>query len=215
MVAGLGVTTPALAASLLLDGTFLQPIGTGGNRTPWADWTSAGVSQHTAPGIPGNYVSVPVNGDLYQQFSGPAPGQYVLSFLVQNETAWASELVVSVQRPGGLNWTEMVGILDLAPSSDFERITYQFTVDKAEGTPSEFYFSNSYDAVDVIPGLENSKNRAGTIINVADVSITPYSDPPTSAVPEPSSWLMLTMGLGTAGSLLRRSRRGTTPFRTV
>lgn len=217
LVTVLGCTAAAGSASadtsLLQDGTFLQSIGTGSHLTPWSDWTSAGVATHTAPtGIPGNYASVPFNGDLFQQFAGPATGLYTLSFLVQNASPWASELVVSVQRPGGVNWTELIKVLDLTASTDFVRQTYTFNVYQPEGTPTEFYFSNSYDDPNYTnpddpnyPSLRNSVNPRGTIINVADVSITPYDA--GAAVPEPGVWALMIVGFGAVGGSLRLARK--------
>ena len=43
------------ATSVILDGTFQDPIGTGSNLTPWSDWTNAGITRAAAPaGIPGD-----------------------------------------------------------------------------------------------------------------------------------------------------------------
>jgi hypothetical protein len=33
------VSATVATAAIIQDGTFLQPIGTGSNQTPWSDWT--------------------------------------------------------------------------------------------------------------------------------------------------------------------------------
>src|SRR5208282_5164697 len=54
--------------SIIQDGDFLDPIGTGSNLTPWSDWTSAGITTTPAPsGIPGDYASLPIGADLFQR----------------------------------------------------------------------------------------------------------------------------------------------------
>lgn len=92
----------ANASSILADGTFLQPIIVGDNAYPstaWADWTNAGATTHVAPsGIPGNYASLPNNTDLFEYFYA-APGNYTLSFLVQNTSTWSAQLVVGFDTP--------------------------------------------------------------------------------------------------------------------
>lgn len=81
------------AMSVIQDGTFQNQIGTGGNLTPWSDWTNGGVTRQVAPsGIPGNYAAMPYGTDLYQDFSGQKAGTYTLSFFVQNQTPWPAEL---------------------------------------------------------------------------------------------------------------------------
>lgn len=63
------------ATSIILDGTFQDPIGTGSNLTPWSDWTNAGITRDVAPlGISGDYASLPVGADLFQRFSALANG---------------------------------------------------------------------------------------------------------------------------------------------
>src|ERR1700674_1303382 len=88
-VLGLAFTTSlAEASSIVLDGDFLDPIGTGDTLTPWSDWTNAGITRRQAPaGIPGDYASLPVGADLFQRFSSLPDGEYVLSFLVRNPSA--------------------------------------------------------------------------------------------------------------------------------
>src|SRR5271156_4651704 len=79
------------AANIIQDPTFLNPIGTGLNLTPWSDWTDAGITRHAAPsGIPGNYASMPVGADLFQRFPGPGPGTYALTFYVRDEASWSA-----------------------------------------------------------------------------------------------------------------------------
>lgn len=198
----LAITAPA-AASIIQDGTFQNSIGTGNDLTPWSDWTSVGITTHAAPiGIPGNYASIPVGGDLFQRFPTLGPGNYQLSFLVQNASPWAAQLVLAIQQQYGTPLaigfaTGTVEILDLVASSEFTRETFNFTINNLPFDPNEFYFSNSYDAVG--PYNPNSLNLPGTIINVADVSI--------QAVPEPSTWAMMLMGFAALGSAIRwRSR---------
>jgi hypothetical protein len=90
------------ASSIILDGDFLDPIGTGNTLTPWSDWTNAGVTRHPAPsGIQGNYASLPVGADLFQRFSALPNGGYVISFLVENPSPDSAELVLAIQQAGG------------------------------------------------------------------------------------------------------------------
>ncbi|MFD1612080.1 PEPxxWA-CTERM sorting domain-containing protein [Sphingomonas tabacisoli] len=192
-----GSASPASAApSLLQDGTFLQPIGTGPNLTPWSDWTSAGVTQSTAPGIPGNYAILPKGADLFQRFTASTPGVYRLSFLVQNPMAWSAEMITDVQEPLGFGWHLLDKVLDLPANSGWIRESITFVFNKPAGTPSEFYFSNSYNYPDANRGFGNSINPSGTFLWVADVSLT--------RVPEPATWAMMIGGLGLVGSAIRR-----------
>ena len=161
----------------LQDGTFLQPIGTGFNLTPWSDFSDAGITQSPAPsGIPGNYASMPnaPNGgsDLFQDFSGPASGVYDLSFYVQDQSPWAAELTVLYQQPGGGGWNDLAAVVTLPASSGFILETLVVDVTNSAGTTSEISFSNSFNNPDEFPQFANSVNPSGTIINVADVSFT-------------------------------------------
>jgi len=177
--------------SIIQDGTFQDSIGTGSNLTPWSDWTNAGITRVTAPtGIPGDYASLPVGADLFQRFSALPDGSYVLSFLVQNQSSTPAELVFAVQQalgtPVNIVFSLGTGEEILVPaSSGFEHITLDFTIDNPPFTPNELTFSNSYDAP--IAPITNSINPAGTILNIADVTLYPV-------VPEPSTWAMMLLG---------------------
>ena len=193
------------AMSVIQDGTFQNQIGTGGNLTPWSDWTNAGVTRQVAPsGIPGNYAAMPYGTDLYQDFSGQKAGTYTLSFFVQNQTPWPAELVLSFQQNGGGGWYDYLNVLDLPASTGF--IAESFTVNLAH-PPEQFYFSNSYDsttygaAAYFYPELANSINPAGTIIDVADVSLTPVA-----GVPELGTWAMMLLGFAGLGSVAHRRK---------
>ena len=93
--------------NIIQDGTFLLPIHTGTqNIHQWTDWTNAGITtQNPAPagsGIPeGDYASLPVGADLFQDFSALAPGNYTLTFFVENQSAWEAKLVLAIQNFGG------------------------------------------------------------------------------------------------------------------
>jgi hypothetical protein len=192
-VLGLAFTTSlAKASSIILDGDFLNPIGTGGNLTPWSDWTNAGVARHAAPiGVPGNYASMPVGADLFQRFSTLPDGEYVLSFLVQNPSRNSAQLVFGVQQEGG-SPSEVVyadGLqeeITVPSSADFSSVTLRFYVTPTVTFPvNELTFSNSYD--NPAGPWVNSINPMGTVIDVADVSLT--------AVPEASTWVMMLLGV--------------------
>jgi PEP-CTERM motif len=204
-VLGLAFTTSlAEASSIVLDGDFLDPIGTGDTLTPWSDWTNAGITRRQAPaGIPGDYASLPVGADLFQRFSSLPDGEYVLSFLVRNPSANSAQLVFGVQQVGG-SPSEVVyadGLqeeITVPASSLFSTLTLRFYVTPTVTFPvNELTFSNSYD----YPAgpWANSINPAGTVIDVADVSLT--------AVPEPSTWAMMlsgVVGLSFVGYLRRK-----------
>ena len=97
---GLVSISPAMASGIILDGTFQNPIDVG--PQPWIDYTGAGATTHSAPaGILGNYASLPVGTDLFQQFSPLPNGSYELSFLVRNESSRSAALVFAVQQGGG------------------------------------------------------------------------------------------------------------------
>jgi len=179
-IGGLALTPSfANATSLILDGDFLDSIGTGLNLTPWSDWTSAGITRHPAPlGIPGNYASLPVGADLFQRFSPLPNGSYALSFQVQNQSPWASQLVFAVQQGGGTPASTLLSYgtledLSLPESSSFLTETFDFNINNPPFTPNELTFSNSYDSTVPPVGVPGSKNSAGTIINIADVSLLP------------------------------------------
>ena len=178
--------------NIIQDGDFLDPIGTGLNSTPWSDWTNAGITRSAAPaGIPGDYASLPVGADLFQRFSALAPGAYTLSFLVENPSPWAANLVPAVSQAfgavqGGIATLFNAGTAEElhlpASMTSFVRETLNFTITQNEAfIPNEFTFSNSYDAP--VGPIADSVNPPGTIINVADVSIT--SAPPDVPIPAP------------------------------
>ena len=204
-MSGLAFTaSSAKASSIILDSDFLDPIGTGGNLTPWSDWTNAGITRHPAPvGVPGNFASMPLGADLFQRFSTLSDGEYVLSFLVQNPSPNSAQLVFGVQQEGG-SPSEVVyadGLqeeITVPSSANFSSVTLRFYVTPTVTFPvNELTFSNSYD--DPTGPWVNSINPTGTVIDVADVSLTP--------VPEPSTWAMMLLGvagLSFAGCLRRK-----------
>lgn len=204
VIASIALMLPVHAnatTSIIQDGTFLQPIGTGSNLTPWSDWTSAGVTRVTgAPGVVGDYASIPFGGDLFQRFSAPAPGQYILSFLVQNPMPYVAQMIIDLQQPLGGGWHDFPQVLNLAASSGFIRETFTVNWIRDLGTPSEFYFSNSYDYPDPSRGFQNSVNPQGTFLNVAEVSFLP------SAAPEPATWAMMLLGFLAIGHTIRRQK---------
>ncbi len=200
-------STPAGAASIIVDGTFLNPIGTGLNLTPWADWTAAGITREAAPAsLPGNVAVLPKGADLFQRFDGPEPGPYRLTFWAENASPNPAQLVTAVQNPlGGWGWVDLLGILDFEPNSGFIKFELDFDITHAIGTPSELYFSNSYNAPDPNWGLENSINPDGTIFRIANVSIAPVVPTvnPPDTVPAPPATMLL---LAAAGMTLLRRR---------
>ena len=208
-ILGLALTTSlAKASSIILDGDFLDPIGTGNNLTPWSDWTNAGITRHPAlTGIPGNYASMPVGADLFQRFSSLPDGEYVLSFMVRNSSPNSAQLVFGVQKASG-SPAEVVyadGLqkeIAVPASSPFSTETLTFYVTPTVTFPvNELTFSNSYD--NPAGPWANSINPAGTVIDVADVSLT--------AVPEPSTWAMMLLGVAGLSFVgcLRRKKNST------
>jgi hypothetical protein len=202
----------AKANSIILDGEFLNPIGTGNNLTPWSDWTNAGITRHSAPtGIPGNYASTPVGADLFQRFSTLADGEYVLSFLVQNPSPNSAQLVFGVQQAGG-SPSEVVyadGLqeeITVPSSTNFSSVSLTFYVTPTVTFPvNELTFSNSYD--NPAGPWANSINPSGTVIDVADVSL--------AAVPEPSTWVMMLLGLAGLSFVGYFRRKNDSAFGTV
>jgi hypothetical protein len=204
---GLSISSVS-ASSIILDGTFKNPIGVGSDLRPWSDWTDAGIATHSAPaGTPGDYASLPVGADLFQRFSPLHNGLYELSFLVRNESSSPAVLVFAVQEALG---TPISIVFDegtaeeliLPVSKLFQHVTLDFTLDNPPFTPNELTFSNSYDAP--IAPITNSKNPAETVIDVAGISLVALS--PT-AVPEPRTWVMLLIGMAAMGVLGRGRRR--------
>jgi hypothetical protein len=147
---------------------------------------------HPAPmGIAVNYASMPVGADLFQRFPTLADGEYALSFLVQNLSPNSAQLVFGVQQAGG-SPSEVVyadGLqeeITVPSSAHFSSVSLTFYVTPTVAFPlNELTFSNSYD--NPAGPWANSINPAGTVINIADVSLT--------AVPEPSTWAMMLLGL--------------------
>jgi len=125
-----------------------------------------------------------VGADLFQRFDALAPGTYTLSFLVENQSTSPAELVFAVQQalgtPASVTLADgTLAVLDLPASSGFIHETLTFTITPqllTQFTPNELTFSNSYDSD--APPLGGTKNPAGTIINIADVSLT-LDLPPT------------------------------------
>lgn len=132
--------------------------------------------------------------DLFQRFVGPDPGMYRLSFWAQNASPNRAQLVTAVHNPfGGWGWVSVLKVIDFEASSDFIEFQFDFEITNPAGTPSEFYFSNSYNSPDPAWGLENSVNPAGTVFKVARVSISRVPEP--TPVPEPGGaalWLLAT-----------------------
>jgi hypothetical protein len=168
-VGGLSISSVS-ASSIILDGTFKNPIGVGSH--PWVDFTDAGAATHSAPfGISGNYASLPVGTDLFQQFSPLTNGLYELSFLVRNVSSSPAVFVFAIQQGGG---TPISTLFDggaaeeliLPVSKLFQHVTFDFALNNPPFSPYEFYFSNSFDAP--LAPITNSKNPAGTMIDVAD-----------------------------------------------
>ena len=167
-------------SNVIQDGTFLLPIQINSqNIYQWTDWTGAGITtQNPAPsGIPGDYASLPVGGDLFEDFNALTPGNYSLSFYVENQSPWDAKLVLAVQQHLGTPISELFAAgtaeeLSLPASmTSFVKETFNFTITPGETfIPQELYFSNSYNAP--IPPITNSINPAGTIVNIADVSLT-------------------------------------------
>ena len=167
-------------SDVIQDGTFLLPIQIGTqNIYQWTDWTGAGITtQNPAPsGIPGDYASVPVGGDLFEDFTALTPGNYTLTFYVENRSPSDAKLVLAVQQHLGTPISELFAAgaaeeLSLPASmTSFVKETFNFTITPGETfIPQELYYSNSYNAP--IPPITNSINPPGTTINVADVSLT-------------------------------------------
>ena len=172
--------------NIIQDGTFLLPIQVGTqNIQQWTDWTGAGITtQNPAPsGIPGDYATVPVGGDLFQDFTALTPGNYTLTFYVENQSPNEAKLVLAVQQFLGIPIGELFAAgtaeeLSLPASmTSFVQEKFNFTITSSETfIPQELYFSNSYD--NPIPPITDSINPPGTIIDIADVSL----------IPTPSMW---------------------------
>lgn len=122
----------ANASNIIQDGNFLDTtIGIGFNpATPWNDWTDAGITVHPFSNVfLGNYASLPnsPNGgsDLFQRFSPLSPGEYTLSFLVQNQSPWSAELAFTgAQQAGGTSAFFLIaigtgGLITLPANSPF------------------------------------------------------------------------------------------------
>jgi hypothetical protein len=187
LAAASAMTGSANATSIILDGSFLQPIGTGSTLTPWSDWTDAGISRDSAPdGIQGNYARLPNGADLFQRFDALSNGGYVLSFLVRNQSPTEAKLVLAIQQalgtPRSIVFAAGTGEeLSLLPSDHFTSETLTFYIDDPSFVPNELAFSNSYDAP--VSPIEDSVNPAGTQIDIADVTLCPLSSYPCGITP--------------------------------
>jgi hypothetical protein len=176
-------STKAKAVSVILDGTFQNQIGTGSSQQPWSDWGNAGIKRSAAPsGIAGNYASLPIRGNLFQEYAAPVPGQYLLSFSARNESNKPAKLVVGIQPVGGdtppYRNLEFWLVLDLKASQPFTFYSYGVQLKFPAGTMRQLFFANSYNAPVAALGLQHSINPPGTVIDVAGVSLN-------SVVPEP------------------------------
>lgn len=204
----------ANANSIILDGTFQGGIAIGYSGSyAWNDWTNAGITTQSAAGygLSGNYARLPnsPNGgsDLFQRFNALQNGEYTLSFSVLNQSQWSAELVLAVQQALGTAIPTVFAAgtaeeLNLAPSSAFIPETLTFTINNPSFTPNELYFSNSYDAP--VDQISNSINPSGTIIDIADVSLT--AGPP-SVTPLPSTWILLLSGIMGLGFVVHRAKK--------
>ena len=127
-------------------------------------------------------------------------------FRFRIQTPWPAVIVFAVQQALGTNIATLfqAGTAEeiiLPVSKSFQSVKFDFTLDSPPFIPDEFYFSNSYN--DPIYPITNSINPDGTIINVADVSLT------SSAVPEPSAWAMMLLGFASFGYIaFRRTQKG-------
>lgn len=204
-------SSAAHAAPIIADGTFLNPIGTGLTLNPWSDWTNIGITREAAPSpLPGNAAVLPKGADLFQRFVGPAPGLYRLSFWAKNASPNPAQLVTSVQNPfGGWGWVDVLGILDFEANSAFVKFELDFQITHAAGTPSELYFSNSYNYPDPLWGLENSINPNGTIFKIADVSIAPVPPVVTPPTPVPAPAIGTLLMAAAVVAAVTRVRRQT------
>ncbi len=174
--------------NIIQDGTFLLPIEVGEeNIYEWTDWTGAGITtQNPAPsGIPGDYASLPVGADLFEDFSPLAPGNYTLTFYVENQSPNEAKLVLAISQFLGIPIAQAFAdgtaeeLTLPASMTGFVKETFNFTITSNENfVPEELYFSNSYD--NPIPPITDSINPPGTIINIADVTLT-LSPVPTVA----------------------------------
>jgi hypothetical protein len=133
---------------------------------------------------------MPVGADLFQRFSNLPDGEFVLSFMVRNSSPNSAQLVFGVQQAGG-SPAEVVyadGLqkeITVPASSLFSTEMLTFYVTPTVFPVNELTFSNSYD--NPVGPWTNSINPARTVIDVADVSLT--------AVPEPSTWAMMLLGI--------------------
>ncbi len=170
------------AANSISDGTFINHIGTGLNLTPWSDLTNAGITQVPAPTpIPGNYASLPIGSNLFQRISTLPNGDYRLSFLVQNQAPWTAKLVFAIQQAFGTPASILFPLglakeITIPASSAFVPIIFDFTINNPPFAPNEFTFLNSL--------YDHAINPTGTIINIANVSITPIADIPPPTIRE-------------------------------
>jgi hypothetical protein len=117
---------------------------------------------------------MPNGADLFQDFSALQNGNYTLSFMAKNEMNYDVKLVAAVQTAIGTPASQLqsLGFLkesDLSANSGWVNETLSFTVNNPGITVNELTFSNSYD--NTSPQLQDSKNPAGTFIDIANVSL--------------------------------------------
>ena len=209
----LAAASNASSANLIANGDFST-----GSISPWRDWTGAGASVQLSsdPSI-GHYASLPHGTDLFQTISPLSNGIYELKFKVQNQSSWDARLVYAVQQSLGINPDRLysMGLLEntlLPANGGWTTEDFVFTLNNPGFLVNELTFSNSYDCT-CTAVTAGSNNPNGTIINVANVSLTTYSGAgPTSppAAPEPAIWSLMILSVGAIGIALR-TRRETVP----
>ena len=135
----------AKASSIILDGDFLNPIGTG-NRS---------------------YPVVRLDERRGHKTSGPGRYSWQLrkhACWFRDEASWPASLTFTVQKPLGGPWNDILTTIAVLSSPNFSKEQFTFGIPQSAGTLSELAFSNSYDA-------QFPHNPPGTVIDIADVSI--------------------------------------------
>ncbi|MEO0032096.1 MAG: hypothetical protein RIS94_1854 [Pseudomonadota bacterium] len=140
---------------ILQDGNFVQPIG-----NVWNDC---------------NMALLPVGTDLFQRFSDLGNGTYRVTFMAANPSDNAAHLVFAVQQEYGISVNQLMSLglakeVVLPAHSGFVPVSLTFTVADPGFAVNELYFSNSYDRPE--SAIANSVNPAGTVIELAQVSLT-------------------------------------------